>query len=207
MASSPSLNVPALGKKSTKETPPTELGQDMLQPNTTGSAAKLASNPWLASSPLAITGKISRKADQMIIGKHSSSAERSLALLKRRNAHVVDASLADTDDAHVDILLDATLQKPNTARLPQNQRFSVTGEVSRGGDNELAVAPKSRDRNGRATKPEPVPDQLETEGISEAEANEGEGSGVDAPLRQRELVARAFAHDGVVEVSGWRLHR
>lgn len=191
-----------MGKKGTKETLPTELGQDMLQPNTTSCAASLASNPWLSSSPPAMTGKISRKADKIIVGKQSSSAEKSLALLKRRRAHIADASLADTDDAHVDISLDATLQMLNTSTLPQNQRFSVTGEISTGGGTELAVTPKSRNRNGRAKKPEPVPGLLDTEGISEAEANEGEVSGVDAPLRQRELVARAFVHDGVVEVSG-----
>ncbi|KAG9051341.1 hypothetical protein FS837_009608 [Tulasnella sp. UAMH 9824] len=192
MVSSPST----LGKKGTEETPPTELGQDMLRPNATSGAISLASNPWLASSPPVITGKISRKAEKAIVGKHSSSAEKSLALLKRRKAHPADASLAETDDAHVDISLDATLQKLNTA---QNSSFSVTREVSGGGDTELAVTPKSRNRNGRAKKPEPVLGQLDTEGISEAEANEGKVSGVDAPLRQRELVARAFAHDGVVE--------
>ncbi|KIO31825.1 hypothetical protein M407DRAFT_217071 [Tulasnella calospora MUT 4182] len=143
---------------STGETPLTEMGPDISQPNATSSAASLASNPWLASSPPARAGKISRKADKVIVGKHSSAMEKSLALLKRRKAHTVDPSLADTDDARVDISLDATLQKPNTAILPQCSSFSVT-----------------------------------------TEANEGEFLGGDAPLRQRELVARAFAHDGVVE--------
>lgn len=198
IASSSPLNHSTFRKKSTGETPLTEMGPDISQPNATSSAASLASNPWLASSPPARAGKISRKADKVIVGKHSSAMEKSLALLKRRKAHTVDPSLADTDDARVDISLDATLQKPNTAILPQCSSFSVTSEVSRGGDTEITVASKSQNQNGHA-KPQPVARRLDTEAMSEAEANEGEFLGGDAPLRQRELVARAFAHDGVVE--------
>ncbi|KAG8930032.1 hypothetical protein FRC01_003380 [Tulasnella sp. 417] len=198
ITSSQLLNHSTLRRKSVGENSLTEVGPDVPLPTTSSSKASPAFNPWLATSPPEMTGTISRKADEVTVWKHSNGMEKSLALLRRRKGYTSDPSLADADDARVDISLSATLQKPNTVRLSQGSGFPVATEVSGGGHMEIAVNTTSQNRNSHTTKTTTKPKAV-SEIELEAEATQGEFSGGDAPFRQRELVARAFAHDGVIE--------
>lgn len=169
----------------------------MSQSNVASSATGIVSNPWLAGRPSTTTSRISRKFNQVVVGKNSDAAEKSLALLKKRQAN---AGFADTDDARVDISLDATLQKANADMPLQVSSSSGPNEAFKRRNAKVPVAPQSHNPSDQAAMLNTIRGHSNAEGQSDADTAEDELHLGDAALHQRQLVARAFAQDSVIEV-------
>ncbi|KAG8979889.1 hypothetical protein FRC05_007332 [Tulasnella sp. 425] len=183
-------------ERNTGEPPLTRMGADVSQSNVASSATGIVSNPWLAGRPSTTTSRISRKFNQVVVGKNSDAAEKSLALLKKRQAN---AGFADTDDARVDISLAATLQKASADMPLQVSSSSGPNEAFKRRNAKVPVAPHSHNSSDQATMVNTIRGHSNAEGQSDADTAEDELHLGDAALHHKQLVARAFAQDSVIE--------
>lgn len=134
-------------------------------------------NPWLRSDRS--LSKVARKKNEMIVSKDSNSATKSGYMLDKRKQKTVESRTKALDDATLEISSDAVLIIKNDSgkKKPKKVR-STKKSTTTPGDNESDGS------------------EINSE-LEDQESTLARGGKV---LQQRDLVARAFALDHVVQV-------
>jgi len=149
--------------------------------------ASSPANPWLKDScATTLSGKVSRKKNEVVVAKGSNAADKAAHALSKKSAKAgAERNKARVEDeATVEISVDEVLKlKP--------------AEAGMDGDDD-------DDEGGRNSEVE------EQERMERAKGLKGKGkakANATTAFQQRELVALAFAGDNVVEVCLGRLER
>lgn len=133
-------------------------------------------NPWLSVDKT--SGKRSKAKNEIMLGKNSDAATLSKNAMKKRLRKQTDAVAQAKDDAtlEIDINTVMTLPKDVAGKSRKNQVPQVTG---------------GRDQVDKAYRDDDLEDEAEVTTHRQKKV----------AFEQRELVARAFAGDNVIEVS------
>ncbi|TDL26360.1 Utp14-domain-containing protein [Rickenella mellea] len=151
-------------------------------------------NPWLAiaDGEGPSTSKIARKRNEVVVGKDSSTAEKSAHALVKSKKKTEAEREKESEDAAVDIDMDdVLLLEPPAAKAVDGAKLKSKKEKSR---------KKKKGKGVQGT--EQVNGDGDEDSNSEVEAQEAIANGGKPPrilaFQQRDLVARAFAGDNVV---------
>ncbi|KAM0791537.1 hypothetical protein ACM66B_005986 [Microbotryomycetes sp. NB124-2] len=144
-------------------------------------------NPWLALADEDQMSKLSRKANKAAVTKDARDADKVANKVSRHKAKQDDARMAEREDAQVDIDPSVVMSLPQKAAdKPQiNERAASR--------KHLASAQVVDDDSG---DDDVEGDQDIEQDEDEIDAQRGKGK---AAIQQRELVAKAFAGDNVLE--------
>ena len=137
-----------------------------------------AANPWLSTGTTA--GKVSKKKNAVVVGKHSDAATLSKNALKKRQRKAAEAQKEAKEDAIVDIDVGKVLRLEGTPAQPNGSKTVITNGAKAAGGFE---------------------EEEDDEEREEQEAKlvaRGKGKKGVTTFEQRELVAMAFAGDNVI---------
>ena len=146
-------------------------------------------NPWLA--PREATSKAPRKKNEIVVGKDSATLDKSKNKLTKQMKKLTEEKEKARDDAIVEISADGVmlLDHPSVSGTTVNPKF-VKGKGKAVSSKATAEVPADEsDANSEIEEQEKA---LNRKGKSKSR-------GVKA-FEQRDLVARAFAGDNVVQV-------
>ncbi|KAK4049460.1 hypothetical protein OIO90_005411 [Microbotryomycetes sp. JL221] len=178
---SSSLAVPSVSR-STKRSPLSAHAAD---------AAEEEANPWLAASGGDAVSKVSRKSNKAAVTKDARDADKIANKASKQKSKQIDARIAEQQDAQVDIDLSNVMSSSsNAVNKPQIDASSV--QKSTNGKNKASA--QVADGDDSDDDVEGVDDVEQDD--DEIDAQRGKGK---AAIRQRELVAKAFAGDNVLE--------
>jgi U3 small nucleolar RNA-associated protein 14 len=162
-----------------------------------------ADNPWLNANADTISTKIARSSNEVVVGKGGSAASISKNALKKQLRKTAQALAQAKDDATLEIDVSSVLTSHQKKVASENSQKAQIDQSNRklGADGNTNSSGTSSNQTARI---DPVFGQdedtdEEREAQEEALNNKGKGNRVKA-FEQRELVARAFAGDNVIEV-------
>ncbi|KAK4046557.1 hypothetical protein OIV83_006009 [Microbotryomycetes sp. JL201] len=148
-------------------------------------------NPWLALADEDQVSKLSRKANKAAVTKDARDADKVANKVSRHKSKQDDARIAEKEDAQVDIDPTNVMSLPQKAvDKPQiNQKLPQTAGKGRRQPSSHVAGDDSGDDDIEGDHDIEQDDE-------EIDAQRGKGK---AAIRQRELVAKAFAGDNVLE--------
>jgi len=155
-------------------------------------APKGPENPWLTTREDG-AGRASQKKHEVVVGKDSASAEKSKAKLRKRVKKREDEKEKAKDEAAVEISMTDIMTLGTSSNVEAGpSKPQAKGKQSRqkAGARAQAASADADDEEGVHSEVEEQ-EQLEAKGKSRTK-------GVKA-FEQRELVARAFAGDNVIQ--------
>ena len=172
-------------------------------------------NPWLQIGESS-SSKQTKKRNEVIVGKNSSMARKSESALKKRVGKTSEEKEKARDDAEVEISTMEVLKIPRASpsTLKSAESAKETKKDVKGKSKEKKQAAglsnnnKKQSTNGKDVAQIPHGDSGDDDSDSNSEIEEqertltqgkGKGKGPGA-FEQRDLVARAFAGDNVVQV-------
>lgn len=158
-------------------------------------------NPWLHVEATSGSSRQARKQNEILISKNSDLAIKSQNALKRQQKKTGEVKAREKEDAEVlidmnDVMIMEPEAKADTANVQANQ---ING-TSQG--KKKRKERHKKDKGDAKTVDLPVGDWAEDSDseVEEQERVAAKGSRSVTAFAQRELVARAFAGDNVVQV-------
>lgn len=180
--------VPDLAIHDTPDSPPVTLSSTVNLVD-----SQEGTNPWLALPEFESANKIAKRRNELLIGKDATRIQKSADALHKRMQKTEEERERQNDDVIVEITLDDTLKISGNDNTRANPLANGTAL-----DKKKKKKSKKKDA-GRNIEPSEVNETDVDSEIEEQEAALRKGGKVKA-FEQRELVARAFAGDNVVQV-------
>lgn len=151
-------------------------------------------NPWLAATGDA-PNRAAQKKHEVAVGKDSAGAEKSKAKLRKRVKKREEEKEKAREEADVEISMDNVLNA-GAAASSSAKAGPSSGKKAKAPQSvkHAQSVPASNDDDDDANS------EVEEQERAERGKGKGRAKGVTA-FEQRELVARAFAGDNVVQVS------
>ncbi|THH18267.1 hypothetical protein EW146_g2683 [Bondarzewia mesenterica] len=153
----------------------------------TSSASREQSNPWLMSRDGASSITAPRKMNELVVGKDSKAAEKSKNKLQKQQRGGEEEKEKEREDAVVEIALENVISVDASSAGPSKSSKGQSNAKAAKGTSAMEGADDS-DENSEVEEQETA---LERKG-------KGSAGRVKA-FEQRDLVARAFAGDNVIQ--------
>lgn len=156
-------------------------------------------NPWLVES--ADSTKIARRKNELISGNNLTRIQKSDIQMQKQLKKGSEARELQSDDAHIDLDVDNVLELKASSAANSTANGGASHGISKKQKKKEAKKAKHQQIQQDQTQT-PVPQDNNSDSNSEIEEQESNIRRGKKPtaFEQRELVARAFAGDNVIQV-------